>query len=357
MEPLRGYAVYHGDNKKPDKSAFESDGNRQFMKLLSLYTDPKLRDLAPPILLFQQTALEGKRKGFRTFQGLALPVKVYLDSQKAKNVKEYFTNIVIELAIISLTKENGCFDWNWVDKRRNSRISCAESLTLAPEGWKEWVKKGNSVIERVRNRVTSRPVSSTSEQEVETGDQKLMEEVRQYYESNKHVFEGLAADITQKVLGEGFSKGCVTKRSGDGGIDFVGKYTLGLGFSALDLIVLGQAKCISPAESVSGLDAARLAARLQRGWIGVFVTTGKFSEACQKELYSDDYPILLINGKRLIKEIKGTLNRSGLSLREYLDECTAWYEKNISYLPPDRFADWGFLKEPIEENSIGQDSR
>ncbi len=46
-------------------------------------------------------------------------------------------------------------------------------------------------------------------------------------------------------------------------------------------------------------------ARLRRGWIGVYVTTGAYSEPAQTEMVEDQYPIVLINGMDLVRELRG----------------------------------------------------
>jgi hypothetical protein len=51
--------------------------------------------------------------------------------------------------------------------------------------------------------------------------------------------------------------------------------------------------------SVGGEQLARVEARLRRGWIGVFVTTGHYSEAAQREVIEDRHPIMLVNGSQL----------------------------------------------------------
>ena len=62
------------------------------------------------------------------------------------------------------------------------------------------------------------------------------------------------------------------------------------------LVVLGQAKCEAPTSSTSGKDIARTVARLRRGWIGCYVTTGTFSTHTQREVADDRYPLLLVPG-------------------------------------------------------------
>ncbi|WP_259470459.1 restriction endonuclease [Streptomyces sp. 1114.5] len=78
---------------------------------------------------------------------------------------------------------------------------------------------------------------------------------------------------------------------------------LGSGLAGTKLVVLGQAKCIKPDSLVSAEQIARVVARLRRGWIGVYVTTGSYSEPAQLEMVEDQYPVVLINGQDLIKEL------------------------------------------------------
>ncbi|MFF2383072.1 hypothetical protein [Streptomyces sp. NPDC058108] len=49
---------------------------------------------------------------------------------------------------------------------------------------------------------------------------------------------------------------------------------------------------------------ARVVARLRRGWIGVYVTTGAYSEPAQTEMAEDQYPIVLVNGMDLVNELR-----------------------------------------------------
>lgn len=95
----------------------------------------------------------------------------------------------------------------------------------------------------------------------------------------------------------------MTRRSGDGGADFVGRLDLGSGLAGTGLVVLGQAKCIKPGSLVSAEQIARVVARLRRGWIGVYVTTGAYSEPAQLEMVEDQYPVVLINGLDLVREL------------------------------------------------------
>ncbi|MEV4067623.1 restriction endonuclease [Nonomuraea dietziae] len=118
----------------------------------------------------------------------------------------------------------------------------------------------------------------------------------------------MGATVTARVLrgsGNQYFEGWLTRRSGDGGADFVGRLDLGSGLAGTSLVVLGQAKCIKPDRLIPADQVARVVARLRRGWIGVYVTTGAYSEPAQLEMVEDQYPIILINGTDLVRELHG----------------------------------------------------
>ncbi|MEU8743086.1 restriction endonuclease [Streptomyces parvulus] len=117
----------------------------------------------------------------------------------------------------------------------------------------------------------------------------------------------MAAAVAARVLrgaGHGYVEGWLTRRSGDGGADFVGRLDLGSGLAGTKLVVLGQAKCVKPDTLITAEQIARIVARLRRGWIGVYVTTGAYSEPAQTEMVEDQYPIILINGMSLVRELR-----------------------------------------------------
>ncbi|MFJ2947712.1 restriction endonuclease [Streptomyces sp. NPDC087226] len=101
-------------------------------------------------------------------------------------------------------------------------------------------------------------------------------------------------------------EGWLARRSGHGGADFVGRFDLGggSGLAGTSLVVLGQAKCVKPDTLITAEQIARVVARLRRGWIGVYVTTGAYSESAQTEMVEDQYPIILLNGTSLVAELR-----------------------------------------------------
>ena len=110
---------------------------------------------------------------------------------------------------------------------------------------------------------------------------------------------------------------------------------LGVGFGAAKLIVLGQAKCESLNSPTSGNHIARTVARLRRGWVGAYVTTSYFSEAVQREVIEDKYPILLVNGLLLSETVRLLAHESGISVKEFLELVDSSYDERIRSRNPE----------------------
>ena len=330
----RGYALYHGDNKQPGRPAFEAAGNGLLYDIYSLYTEPDGRPLAPPLLLFAQVTVGGRRKGYRAFCGYGVPTGYHLQTQATSDGRP-FANLVMELALFRLEAEDEVFDFSWIYDRRDPQLDARRANRKAPRAWKEWVRDGDAAIPRCRRHVLRRRIVPQRERASLTPyERRLLAEVYAFFQERRHSFEGLASFVAQRVLGERCVRGWVTVRSGDGGIDFVSRLDVGVGFGQSSAVILGQAKCVSPSASISGLDLARLVARLRRGWIGVFVTTGVFSDRAQHELIEDEYPVVLIDGKRLVQELVQVTTVEGISLHDILRRESAWHEQSLSGRDP-----------------------
>ena len=338
-----GYALYHGDNRTPGTDPTSADGNRRILDVAHQYTDAESRALAPPLLIFESAKVDGSSGSHRRFAGYGVPRELRIQSQRSRNGT--FSNLVLELVLFSLTAEGEQFNWDWIDRRRDESQTASEALNGAPSAWRQWVRLGDSALETSRRRIYGAVIRTPAEQTGERTDDdgEVLEEIYGFFQRNSYEFEGLASWVAGRVLGDGCSRGWVTPRV-DGGIDFVSRLDLGSGFSKSSVVVLGQAKCIKPSSSVRGMDLARTVARLKRGWIGVFVTTGSFSVRAQQELLTDQYPIVLIDGTRLVQEVREEMVQTGLTLVEILNRETAWYRSNLRVLAPDRisFGDhWG----------------
>ena len=161
----------------------------------------------------------------------------------------------------------------------------------------------------------------------------MLKAVYDHYQGRQHEFEGLAAQVTARIIGERCIRRWVTRRTADGGIDFVNLLKVGDPQSPAAVVVLGQAKCIALEDSIDAKDLARLVARLRRGWVGSFVTTGSFTEPAQGEVIVDGYPLLLVPGKVVAREVRRLATEAG-GLPALFDSEARWYRENTHNWPP-----------------------
>jgi hypothetical protein len=343
IDPDNGIARYFGDAKASGNPA-DSAGNRLLLREFDFHVagDPELRALATPLLIFKGTKVDGRIKGNKEFAGLAVIERAELVTQYNPKIG-YFTNYVYQFAILSLTDEFEEFDWSWINARRDPNVSAKESFKLAPVAWKKWVKYGLDGKADIRRHVSKFAVEKPESQKPNPGssEEKALSEIYKYYstESSKHKFEILASRVVMDFViesGGDYRYGWVTRGSGDGGVDFVGKIHLGSGFSAVQIVVLGQAKCEDPNKGTSGLHLARTVARLKRGWIGAYVTTGYFGEKAQAEIIEDDYPLIKINGLVVAKHALKLQEKAGCkTLRDYLLQLDSDYPNVLMERKPE----------------------
>lgn len=306
-----GHVRYFGDHKPSTLGPVGSTpGNRALLEAWDLHASPSRAERlnAPPILLFRAVPqfVNGTRveKGYVDFCGVAVIERLEHVVQKDPHAGTTFPNLVLDLCLVDLSDHDDRLDFRWFDDRRNPVLSDADTTSHAPSSWKKWVAEGRAALPRVRRRVVSSRVLSKTDQLPSLGsDQEAaLTEIYHRFDHNKHAFESLAAKVAGRVLGgadPSYREGWITKAGGDGGLDFVGRLDIGEGSTSTPIIVLGQAKCVLPSASINPDQVARLVARLKRGWIGVFVTTGTFSRQAQIEIVDDQYPVVLIHGKAL----------------------------------------------------------
>ena len=121
----------------------------------------------------------------------------------------------------------------------------------------------------------------------------------------------------------------------DRGIDFVGRLTIGDGAASTKVVVLGQAKCEAPGKPTNGMDVSRTVARLQRGWIGCYVTTSFFSRQSQEELAVDKYPLITVSGDRVVKELEQIAAESGVTVMELVRSIDDGYKERLKHRRPE----------------------
>lgn len=356
LDPFAGHVRYYGDNK-PERGAdpLTAPGNRALMEQFALHRSNSVADrlMAAPLLFFEGVPYAGRQKGFWRFIGVGVIDRAERVVQVDRHDR-LFTNYAFDCTLLDLGPENLELPWNWIAARRDPTWSATECLKLAPESWQRWVQNGHGVLDQVRQSVARFRVLQPADQRPDPGTpaEAALQAVIQHYKTGgswsgvgEHRFEGLASEITGAALSESgiYRRGWITKRAGDGGIDFVGRLDLGAHDAALELVVLGQAKCkAGEAPATSGLDLARTVARLDRGWIGSFVTTGYYTPSAQREVFADRYPLLLLSGRQVGETVVREAALRGVDVRTYIEAVDAEYESRISSRLPAEILHTGF---------------
>lgn len=310
-----GHVRYFGDHKPATIGVpGATKGNRLLLDAARLHggTTREERLQAPPLLLFRAITIhrDGRAlvKGHVEFCGAAIIERLEHVVQRDPETGRSFPNLSLDLAVVSGGEVDGV-DFRWIDDRRDSSLTAEEALRHAPDSWARWVKQGRMAIPGIRRRVLASAVRSAKDQQPQAGspEARVLQTLYHFYDGRKHAFELLASRVAAEVLRESgarYKEGWLSRSSGDGGVDFIGRIDMGSISASTPVVVLGQAKCIQPASSVSPEQVARVVARLRRGWIGVYVTTGSFSRQAQVEIIDDQYPVVLIAGGNLAMTVR-----------------------------------------------------
>lgn len=353
LNPDKGHVRYFGDNKpQPSgllRAANVAPGNKiledERTKHMALEFED--RSQGAPLIFFEA------EPGRVRFQGFGVIERVELVTQWDPGSERSFSNFMYDFAVLTMKHEGETFDWDWIVARATPGISDEECLSLAPHSWQGWVAAGNVALPVLRRRVVVPPVTRTAAQLPRPGsrEERTLNQIYEFFTArSKHAFEALAELVAEDILSQNggrYRVGWITRPSGDRGADFYGRLDVGLGFSTARVIVLGQAKCESPNRAAGGVAIARTAARLRRGWIGMFVTTGCFSEQAQEEISEDEYPLIMVNGLRVAESVHRLLAARGTrvtdaSVRRFLGEILASYPARIhNRLPSELLVDEG----------------
>lgn len=342
----RGHILYYGDSRPGDAiDPTFRDGNKLLLEQFALSRSSNREDRlrAAPLVFFKGVPHEGRAQGHLRFEGYGLIERTERVSQVDTKTVTSFTNYRYDCVVMSLVEENETFSWDWINARRDPSITLEESNLLAPSAWRAWVDGGGDALTKVRRSVASQVVTDAKEQQPALGsrEERILRAIYDFYSVDnkaKARFEALAEVVAEHVLRPNASRyfrGWITPPSGDGGADFIARMDVGLGFSTSRLILLGQAKCQIPSTAISGKDIARTVARLRRGWIGVFVTTSFFSKNTQIEVYDDEYPLVMINGRQLAEAVSQIMAERGLSdVRDLLKQVDYGYGERIEVRNP-----------------------
>jgi len=344
FEPDRGFVRYFGDNRRNGVRPEQSAGNSYLLEQFSIHNsvDPSARLNAVPVALFQRARVGSRTKGNVLFQGFGIICAAELVSQINPSTKEYFSNYVFEIAVFSMAEEGEVFDWKWINARRDPSLKLEDTVRKAPQSWKKWIHDGPIAVDKCRRQIINLKLIPESDQRPASGSRELqvLTAIHQFFQNRKqHRFENYASLIAANVLkrsGSAYQEEWLSRATGDGGWDFVGRLDVGLGNASTRIIVLGQAKCEALDRATNGKDIARLVARLRRGWFGIYVTTSYFSAPVQREVALDHYPVMLISGKVLAEETILIAAQKGITdVVELLKEIDSRYESMLRNRDPE----------------------
>lgn len=340
-----GYIKYYGDNKSIGDPS-KAPGNANILGQFHLHKNNSFesRLKAVPFIFFRSVKVGDRVKGNRVFQGVGLLRSAELVTQFQKDIG-YFTNYVFEFDVLDMRKNFEIFSWDWISARRNPNLTDKETFNLAPKSWQSWVSDGEISRDKLIRRIHKITAVGKKDQLPTAGsrEDKCLVEIYNFYDGRKHHFELLASKVVANLIrqnGGVYKEGWITQGSSDGGIDFVGRIDLGLGFSKVEVIVLGQAKCEAYSTPTNGIHLARTVARLKRGWIGAYVTTSFFSERSQYEISEDSYPLITVNGIELARETLKLVELTGASsVIAFLENLDRTYSDYIEKKRPEDVLD------------------
>jgi hypothetical protein len=355
LDPEDGHIRYYGDNK-PDRglNPLGRAGNKvlvdeQFILHQGRNREERLR--AAPLVFFESAGPAGESSGYRRFIGFGLIERTERIAQVEPERQmpgghrrggRLYLNYRFDCILLDLSSENSALGWDWIAARADRTKSLEDCLAYAPATWRRWVEIGMVGIDSLRQRVLRYRLRTVREQLPEPGTpaaRALQAVIDRYAGSDskpgvgRHRFEGFAAEVTGAIFSESgahYRSGWITRQVADHGVDFVGRLDQGVPPAVARQVVLGQAKChANPKAPTNAVDLARTVARLDRGWLGVFVTTGNYSANAQREVLEDRYPIMLIDGRTVGEVAVRQALAQGVSVERYIDRVDGEYASKV----------------------------
>lgn len=290
-----GILRYYGDNKKPgdELHSTRKKGNELFKDVFSwLNNDAKLSDI-PPFLVFCKT---GVSRDVR-FMGLAVPgnssitpnnelVAVWktLNNKRFQNYEAYFT--ILDTGEDVVSKE-------WLKMLVENH---SDSIKLAPEVWKKFIKNGRQGIVPLTSEVIDVIPKQLEQLPTSEEGKSIINKIKEYYKDNPYGFENCSKHIVQ-MLDDHFTDIELTRPWRDGGRDAIGKYKIGPTGRKLGIVFALEAKCYAIDKKVGVKEMSRLISRIKYREFGILVTTSFVGKQAYQEVVEDGHPILMITGK------------------------------------------------------------
>lgn len=309
----------NGDNRTSGRNLHDTPkrGNRHLQNIFSKIDDPIERQNIPPLLVFRWAgrAFDAKFLGIAVPGNPNIPIDHELNAiwrskngNRFQNYEAYFTILDTGDQVISK-------DWLASLIRDHDN-----SINLAPLAWRKFIKEGRQGVKPlIAPRNTDIP---TKDQQLPDNlvDQKLIQQIRDYYADNPFGFELCATKIVQK-MDKNFELFELTRPWRDGGRDATAKYRIGNTQNPVLVDCAIEAKCYSEDLSVGVKPMSRLISRLRYRQFGILVTTSYVHSQAYREIIEDGHPILVINAYDIAK----ILRQNGIdndSVINWLDSLT-----------------------------------
>lgn len=301
-----GVLRYYGDNRHPGHELHETPrkGNKLLQNVFSWLNDASSRKEIPPFLIFKKT---GKSRDVQ-FLGLAAPGNSNIppdrdliafwrtmNGERFQNYEAYFT-------ILDTKGEAISKDW------LNALVyDYANSMSLAPSAWKEFVSKGRVGIKPLRAPRISTIPSKREQFPCDDEGKKTLQTIYDFYADNPYGFEKCATALVQ-MMDSNFVSFDLTRPWRDGGRDAVGKYRIGVNATPLVIDCALEAKCYTEKNGVGVRQMSRLISRIKYRQFGILVTTSYVEKQAYQEITEDGHPILIL----CAKDITHILRSNGL---------------------------------------------
>ena len=327
MDVETGIFRYYGDNRKAgnELTKTKQGGNKLLEEVFEiLHSNKDLSDI-PPFFVFKKA---GNGRDVQ-FLGLAAPGNPTISSDKDlvafwrtignnrfQNYEAYFT---------ILDTKNTPIKQEWLESLLYNHES---NLDLAPEVWKEFIKKGRDGIKALKAPRIYKVPSKYEQLQCSEDGKLCLNEIRNFYLENPSGFEACAVRIVE-MMDNHFENFSLTRPWRDGGRDAIGYYTISSGNQAnypLKIDCALEAKCYSEKNSVGVKNMSRLISRIRYRQFGILVTTSYVHDQAYKEVAEDGHPILIITASDIAYILARNMLDSS-KINSWLNSIDSSYER------------------------------
>ena len=295
LDRQTGLFTYFGDNRSPGQElhATTRGGNRILRDVFASVHSGEMD--SPPFFLFESS---GNSRDV-VFLGLAAPGGPTLSSDE-------------DLVAIWRTTEEKRFQnyralFTVLDTGTVSREWLAELYAgvqlgeHCPDAWRRW--KNTGVYTPLTAPSTTKVRTKAQQLPDDEEGRRILEAIHDHFSSQPTRFEHCAAAIWQ-MLESNASEIEVTRPTGDGGRDALGKHSLGPPADRVKVDFALEAKCYVPDAGVGVKEVSRLISRLLHRQYGVLVTTSYLGPQPYKEIRDDGHPVVIVSGRDIVEILR-----------------------------------------------------